>query len=104
VAPTKPASPESVHGAREGAVRRPAEPADDTAFAIVQRLHFAVGGRRQIGREAQVLETGAALDEPKLAVLEALAIAEYRVNLVEGEPQRRMLLAAPAAVVQPDHD
>jgi hypothetical protein len=56
----------------------------------VQRLHLAIGGRRRIGCEAQILEAGAALDEPKLAVPEAVAFAEYRMNLVEGEPQRRV--------------
>jgi hypothetical protein len=96
--------PELIHDAREGAVRRPTEPADYASVSIVQRLHLAIGGRRRIGCEAQILEAGAAIDEPKLAVPEAVAFAEYRMNLVEGEPQRRVPLAAQPAIVQADDD
>jgi hypothetical protein len=96
--------PELIHDAREGAVRRPTEPADYASVSIVQRLRLAIGGRRRIGCEAQILEAGGALDEPKLAVPEAVAFAEYRMNLVDGEPQRRVPLAAQAAIVQADDD
>jgi hypothetical protein len=70
----------------------------------VERLHLAAGSRRWLGCESKILEAGAALDEPKLAIVEAVAVAEYRPNLVEGEPQRRMPLACLAAVIQADDD
>jgi hypothetical protein len=68
----------------------------------VQRLHLAGTSRRRLGREPQVLEAGAALDEAKPAVLEAVAAAEHSVNFVESEPQCRMPFGTPATVVPCD--
>ena len=71
-------------------------------IGIMQRLHLARASRRWLGREAQALEAGAALDEAKPAVLETLAVAEHSVNLVEGKPQCRMPFSAAAAIVPRD--
>ena len=97
--------PELIHDAREGAVRRPTEPADDAA--VLDRAATAPRDRRSSAdrlSKRRSLKAGAPLDEPKLAVLEAVAFAEYRMNLVEGEPQRRVPLAAQAAIVRADDD
>jgi hypothetical protein len=66
------------------------------------RLHLAGASRRWLGREAQALEAGAALDEAKPAILDRVAVAEHRVNLVQGKPQCRMPFNASAAVVPRD--
>ena len=72
--------------------------------ALLQDIHLAVASRRRIGLEAQVLEASAALDEAKSAVLEPVALAEHRVNLVERKSQRGVALGGPAIVVPSDDD
>jgi hypothetical protein len=47
-------TPQPNLGADQRAVGRPAEPADDAAALVVQRLRFAPGGARLIGVEAQI--------------------------------------------------
>ena len=94
--------PKCFHHACEPTVRLPTEPPDDAALGIVQRLHLAGASRRWLGREAQALEAGATFDEAKPAVLEAVAVAEHSVNLVEGKPQCRVPFNASAAVVPRD--
>jgi hypothetical protein len=49
-------------------------------------------------------EAGTALDEAKSAVLEPVALAEHRVNLVERKSQRGVALGGPAIVVPSDDD
>ena len=49
-------TPQPNLGADQRPVGRPAEPADDAAAPIVQRLRFAPGGAVLVGVEAQILQ------------------------------------------------
>ena len=93
---------------RERAIGDPAEPADDPALRVVQRLHFAAAVRRHVGVKVQIVEAGAALDQPELAGIEMVDVAEYGVKLVERILQSGVPLDLEAAIVarcvgKPDH-
>ncbi len=91
--------PEPVHGPHQAAIRRPAEPADDAAIVVMERLYLtaAVGGH--FGVEAKIAQAGATLDQPQLRRIEPRHTAEYRAHLIEREAQRPVPLGRLAAVL-----
>ena len=76
-------TPQPDLGADQRPVGRPAEPADDAAMLIVQRLHFAPGGAVLVGVEAQILQAREPRDQRQPAVVETVAVAEHAAHFVE---------------------
>ena len=91
--------PEPVHGPHQAAVRRPAEPADDAAVVVMERLHLAATVGSHFGVEAEIVQAGAPLDQPQLRRIEPRRTAEYRTHLIEREAQRPVPLGRLAAVL-----
>ena len=89
--------PQPGHCADKAAIRRPAEPADDAALRVMQRLHFApaVGGQR--GVEAEIVEAGAAGDAAELVGIEMLTLRGSAIDLAKRRLQSVMLLGRKAA-------
>jgi hypothetical protein len=79
----------------EGEIGDPAEPADDPALSVVQRLHFATTVGRHVGIEMQVVEAGAAPDALQFAGIEVVGGGK----LVEHALQRGVPSDLAAAIV-----
>jgi hypothetical protein len=86
-APTAP-TPQPDLGADQRPVGCPAEPADDAAARVVQRLRFAAGGAVLVGVEAQVLQAREPRDQRQPRIVEAVAVAEHAAHLVERKLER----------------
>ena len=86
----RPIAPQPIHRVRQRAVGRPAEPADDAALRVVQRLHFAAAVGRQCRRQSadRRARRGAAI-RPQLAGIEMVDIAEHGVQFVERDLAKR---------------
>ena len=85
-------NPQPVHGADQGAIAHPAEPTDDPATAVMQRLDLAAGLGRRIEVEAQVLQAGATLDFTQVRGIETFDVAVFLPVLIERGAQSRALL------------
>ena len=92
-------APQPIHRADKCAVGRPAEPADDAALRVVQRLHFATAIGGQVAVESEIMEAGAPLDEVELAGIEVIGVGEYGMQLAKRRLQSGMLLGGKAAVI-----
>ena len=85
-------TPQPDFGADQRPVGRPAEPADDAAALVVQRLRFASGGTVLVGVEAQILQAREPRDQRQPAVVETVAVAEHAAHFVERQLKRCMPL------------
>jgi len=92
--------PQPVHGADQGAFAHPAEPADDSPAAVMERLDLAaaLGGRIEI--EPQILQAGAALDFAKVAGVQAFDVTVVETVLIERGAQSRALLGFDAGFAE----
>ena len=83
-------TPQPNLGADQRPVGRPAEPADNAATFVVQRLRFAAGGEVLVGVEAQILQAREPRDQRQPGIVEIVAVAEYAVYFVERKLKRGM--------------
>ena len=85
-------TPQPDLGADQRPVGRPAEPADDAAMLIVQRLRFAPGGAVLVGVEAQILQAREPRDQRQPRIVETVAGAEHAAHFVERKLKGRVPL------------
>ncbi len=77
-------APQRIHGANERRAIRPAEPADDAAVGIVERLHLAgcIGG--QFGVVPQVAQARGARERFEVLAVDALTVPLHDAGGIEG--------------------
>ena len=85
-------------------VRRPAEPADDAALSVVQRLHFAPGTGQEVTVKSEVVEPGPPCDLAKPGLVKVAGIGGRGPKLAERAFKRVVACRHPPRVIVPLRD
>ncbi len=94
-------APHPVDSANERVIGDPAEPADDPAPRVVQRLQLAPCPTGGASIKPQVLKPGAMFDEPKLRIVDVIDIADRCLKFIKRPSQCGVLLDLDVTCVEP---